>query len=125
MDEKQQTDLMDYAEGRKTPQSVTDPRFNVYFMKLRCRACGTPRGVKMGVSQTFTRGMKLKPTPGDKGISSCLKCGKAEMIVVNDPPRPKVIKKPTGWNVSRSSPQREISSPGPDPDDGDTERLKL
>ena len=125
MDERQATELMDFAEGRKTLQSITDPRFNMYYMKLRCRGCGTPRGVRMGVSQTFTRGMTLKPTSGDKGISSCLRCGKAAMVVVNDPPKPKVIKKPTGWNTSRSSRTKANSLPGPVLDDGDGDKLKL
>jgi ribosomal protein S14 len=125
LNEEEQQELMDYAEGRKSLESVTDRRFNMYYLKLRCQACGAPRGVRMGVSGTFTRGMTLKPTPGDKGISSCLRCGKARMMVVNDPPRPRTIKKPRGWNTSRSVVPRPKSSPGQVPDGGDTERLKL
>jgi len=86
------------GDYRDVPKSVLDPDYGMYFMELKCQACGAPRGVHYPATG-IPQGTVLTPYAGDKGISSCLRCGKAKMEVVNRPPSEPLPKKPRGWRT--------------------------
>jgi hypothetical protein len=84
--------------GEELVPKPTDPMYGMYFMKLRCKGCGAPKGVNYPATG-IPKGTVLVHRPGDKGISLCRRCGKAQMEVVNEPPPPPKPQKPPGWKT--------------------------
>lgn len=65
-----------------------------FTFKLMCRSCETPKILRM-VPYPFPIG-SLLPTSYGKD-ACCIKCGRAELEILNTPSAPEVPKKPLGW----------------------------
>lgn len=72
-------------------QKSEDYRFE---FKLKCRSCGARKALKLP-AYPWPIGSDLPTSFGPD--AHCMRCGRAEMEVLNTPPSPPPPPPPTGW----------------------------